>query len=68
MSFDYQGHRARMVDHLIWLEQQNQKYAVEALATYRSNPDCPCPDILTSIKVEKARRASLLSSQPSPSK
>lgn len=61
-------HRARMVDHFLWLEQQNLRYAKDALAVYQLHPDCPCPDILTSIKAEKARRQSLSSSPASQSK
>lgn len=65
----FTAHRQRMVSHFIWLEQQNPRYAVDALAAYRVNLDCPCPDILTSIKAEKARRAQLPSSSPTkPSK
>jgi len=55
----FTAHRARMVDHFIWLEQQNKAYAVEALGGYRNDPNCPCPDILKDIKKEKARRAEL---------
>ena len=50
-------HRARMVSHFIWLEGKSPAYAVEALTRYRTDPNCPCPDILTDIKKEKARRA-----------
>lgn len=64
----FTAHRARMVDHLIWLEQQNIPYAKDALEAYRTNPSCPCPDILTSIKAEKARRQLLSSSAASQSK
>jgi hypothetical protein len=46
-----------MVDHFIWLEQQDQTYAVDALNRYRTNPNCPFPEILKDIKQEKARRA-----------
>lgn len=64
----FTAHRTRMVAHFIWLEQQNLRYALDALAVYRLHPDCPCPDILTSIKAEKARRQSLSSSAASQSK
>ena len=53
----FTAHRARMTDHFIWLEEKSPAYAVDALARYRTDPNCPCPDILTDIKKEKARRA-----------
>lgn len=60
-------HRRHTVDHLLWLEQRNPEYAVYALDAYRRHPDCPCPDILTSIKAEKARRAATLATESPPS-
>lgn len=65
---NFATHRTRMVAHFIWLEQQNLRYAKDALAVYQLHPDCPCPDILTSIKAEKARRQLLSSSVDRPSK
>ena len=53
----FTAHRALMVDHFIWLEEKNKAYAVDALTRYRTDPNCPCPDILTDIKKEKAKRA-----------
>lgn len=52
----FKEHRAKMVQHFIWLESIDPDYAVYALNRYRKNPDCPCPDILSDIKAEKARR------------
>lgn len=54
----FEAHKAKMVDHFLWLESRDPEYAVYALDRYRKNPDCPCPDILAAVKEEKQRRKS----------
>lgn len=55
-------HRARMVAHFLWLDAQDFAYAAAALKAYRTDPSCPCSDILADIKAEQARRQLLSSS------
>lgn len=52
----YENHRKTMVNGFIWLEQQDHDYAKQAIQTYTNMTDCPCRDILKSIKEEIARR------------
>jgi hypothetical protein len=57
MSYDWEAHRLRMVDHFISLEQFDPDYAIWALDQYRRTPSSPFPGILADVKAEKARRA-----------
>jgi hypothetical protein len=48
-------HRLQSIAHFIWLEERDPIYAMEALTRYRTDPNCPCPNILADVKAEKAR-------------
>jgi len=61
MPFDFNGHRQRLVDHLIRLEALDPTYAKWALEQARREPSGLYRDLLQDVRAEQERRAAVLS-------